>query len=234
MNPYARPNAYRENSIRPRPRWLVVMLYDGAGRSAPGRRIDARRLLAAGERRSSAAPRPSSTSCSPPWTWTPARSPTVCSPSTSSARRASSRRASRATRPGRPGRPTAQRAARGVVTGPLPGRRVSAWEALEALAAEGPARRRRTFDDLAELSSARGVRADSPARRPRRCGLARCSKSSRACLSVTRHTGPLRCPGHRARPAEPWTNGRAGLRAHVRSPTLSTAALKARAEPPMT
>ena len=33
MNPYARPNAYRENSIlTASPEQLVVMLYDGAGR----------------------------------------------------------------------------------------------------------------------------------------------------------------------------------------------------------
>ena len=33
MNPYARPNAYRENSIMTAsPEQLVVMLYDGAGR----------------------------------------------------------------------------------------------------------------------------------------------------------------------------------------------------------
>ena len=44
MNPYARPNAYRENSIMTAsPEQLVVMLYDGAGRflrQAEGSMID--------------------------------------------------------------------------------------------------------------------------------------------------------------------------------------------------
>ena len=44
MNPYARPNAYRENSIlTASPEQLVVMLYDGAGRflrQAEGSMID--------------------------------------------------------------------------------------------------------------------------------------------------------------------------------------------------
>ena len=44
MNPYARPNAYRENSIlTASPEQLVVMLYDGAGRflrQAEGSMVD--------------------------------------------------------------------------------------------------------------------------------------------------------------------------------------------------
>ncbi len=44
MNPYARPNAYRENSIMTAsPEQLVVMLYDGAGRflrQAEGSMVD--------------------------------------------------------------------------------------------------------------------------------------------------------------------------------------------------
>ena len=44
MNPYARPNAYRENAIMTAsPEQLVVMLYDGAGRflrQAEGSMID--------------------------------------------------------------------------------------------------------------------------------------------------------------------------------------------------
>jgi flagellar protein FliS len=50
MNPYARPNAYRENSIMTAsPEQLVVMLYDGAGRflrQAEGALLDGSWLLA--------------------------------------------------------------------------------------------------------------------------------------------------------------------------------------------
>ena len=50
MNPYARPNAYREASIMTAsPEQLVVMLYDGAGRflrQAEGAMLDASWLLA--------------------------------------------------------------------------------------------------------------------------------------------------------------------------------------------
>jgi flagellar secretion chaperone FliS len=50
MNPYARPNAYRENSIMTAsPEQLVVMLYDGAGRflrQAEGAMLDGSWLLA--------------------------------------------------------------------------------------------------------------------------------------------------------------------------------------------
>jgi flagellar secretion chaperone FliS len=50
MNPYARPNAYRENSIMTAsPEQLVVMLYDGAGRflrQAEGAMLDGSWLVA--------------------------------------------------------------------------------------------------------------------------------------------------------------------------------------------
>jgi flagellar protein FliS len=50
MNPYARPNAYRENSIMTAsPEQLVVMLYDGAGRflrQAEGSMLDGSWLVA--------------------------------------------------------------------------------------------------------------------------------------------------------------------------------------------
>jgi flagellar secretion chaperone FliS len=50
MNPYARPNAYRENSIMTAsPEQLVVMLYDGAGRflrQAEGAMLDRSWLVA--------------------------------------------------------------------------------------------------------------------------------------------------------------------------------------------
>ena len=50
MNPYARPNAYRENSIMTAsPEQLVVMLYDGAGRflrQAEGSMLDGSWMVA--------------------------------------------------------------------------------------------------------------------------------------------------------------------------------------------
>ena len=50
MNPYARPNAYRENAIMTAtPEQLVVMLYDGAGRflrQAEGSMLDGSWLVA--------------------------------------------------------------------------------------------------------------------------------------------------------------------------------------------
>jgi flagellar secretion chaperone FliS len=50
MNPHARPNAYRENSIMTAsPEQLVVMLYDGAGRflrQAEGSMLDGSWLVA--------------------------------------------------------------------------------------------------------------------------------------------------------------------------------------------
>jgi flagellar secretion chaperone FliS len=57
MNPYARPNAYRENAIMTAsPEQLVVMLYDGAGRflrQAEGSMLDGS-WLQAGEKLSRA------------------------------------------------------------------------------------------------------------------------------------------------------------------------------------
>ena len=122
MNPYARPNAYRENSIMTAsPEQLVVMLYDGAGRflrQAEGSMIDGS-WLQASEKLSRAE----------------AIIDELLATLDMDAGEVADRlqsiyvfcktrlieaRIERDSRPRRPGRPPARRAARGVVAGPSP------------------------------------------------------------------------------------------------------------------
>ena len=113
---------------------------------------------------------------------------------------------------------------------------MSAWEALEALAAEeAQLVADERFDDLAELNLRRAALiAALPSPLP--AAAVAPLRSALGTQRADRHrpAGPPRCHRHRAGPPAPRAHRRAGLRAHVRSPTLSTTALKARAEPPMT
>ena len=238
MNPYARPNAYRENSIlTASPEQLVVMLYDGAGRflrQAEGSMIDGSWLQASEKlSRAEAIIDELLATLDMDAGEVADRLQSIyvfCKTRLIEARIERDRRSRR------PGRPPPRRAARGLGAGPLPGGRVSAWDALEALAAEeAQLVADERFDDLAELNAPpRGAdrRAPEPAaRRGRRAAAQRAGHPAR---HRHRPAGPPRCHRHRAGPPAPRAHRRAGLRAHVRSPTLNTPALKARAEPPMT
>ena len=113
---------------------------------------------------------------------------------------------------------------------------MSAWSALEALAAEeAQLVADERFDDLAELNARRAVLlAALPNPLP-----AVAAEPLRRALSTQRATATVlqaRCDalGTELGPPAPRAHRRAGLRAHVRSPTLTAPPLKARAEPPMT
>ena len=238
MNPYASPNAYREASIlTASPEQLVVMLYDGAGRflrQAEGAMLDGS-WLQASEKLSRAEAIIDELLATLDMDAGEVADRLQSIYVFCKTRLIEARIERDAVRVDQVARLLGElREAWAQVT--LPGGRVSAWSTLEALAAEeAQLVADERFDDLAELNARRAAliaALPSPLPAVAAAPLRRALATQRATATVLQARRDAL--GHRARPPAPRAHRRAGLRAHVRSPTLSTTPLKARAEPPMT